>query len=132
MTRRATPSVMLLALAAATWALQASAFVEEDMDKLMFAVRSGQPVDCRACNLSYANLSGLDLSGADLAGAYMSGARLNNTLLRGARLDRADLTRADLTCADFTGASMADLRAVSAKWCHTVMPDGAVNDSRCE
>jgi hypothetical protein len=132
MTRIAALPMFLLAVAMAGLAPTASAFVAEDMDKLMFAVRSGQPVDCRGCNLSYANLSGFDLSGADLEGAYMSGARLNNTVLRGARLDHADLSRADLTCTDFTGASMADVRTVSAKWCGTVMPDGTLNSSRCE
>ena len=131
MARLAVLPMFLLAVAMAALAAPASAFVEEDMAKLMTALRSGLPVDCRGCNLSYANLSGFDLTGADLAGAYMSGARLTDTVLRGANLDHADLSRADLTCADFTGARLADIRATSAKWCGTVMPDGTVNDSRC-
>ena len=132
MTRPAALLAALCALATTALAPPAGAFLEEDMAKLTAALDAGRPVDCHACNLSYADLSGLDLSGANLAGAYMSGARLKGTVLRGATLDRADLTRSDLTGADFTGASMAEVRATSARWCATAMPDGTVNDSRCE
>lgn len=109
----------------------AAAFIEEHYARLMRALEAGETVICDGCNLSYANLSGLDLTDANLEGAFLYGARLHGTILRGARLDRIDLTRADLEGADFRGAAMADIRAVSAKWCNTVMPDGSVNDSRC-
>ena len=129
------PVAMLLAwyaVATVSLAPPAAAFVEEHMARLTAALDAGRPVDCHACNLSYADLSGLDLTGANLAGAYLSGARLKGTVLRGAILDRADLTRSELTGADFTGASMTDVRATSARWCGTVMADGTVNDSRCD
>ena len=109
----------------------ATAFIEEDYDRLMQAVEAGQPIECDKCNLSYANLSDLDLTGASLNGAYLYGAKLRGTVLRDAKLDRADFTRSDLEGADFTGASLSEIRAVSTKWCGTIMPDGSKNDSRC-
>lgn len=109
----------------------ASAFIEEHLAKLMTAVEAGEPVMCDKCNLSYANLSELNLTGASMNGAYLYGAKLRGTILRDAKLDRADFTRSDLEGADLTGATMSEIRATSAKWCGTTMPDGTTNDSRC-
>ncbi len=118
-------------LAALLATAPADAFLEPHMAKLHAALAAGETVSCAACNLSYANLSGLDLSGADLQGAFLYGALLQGTVLRGANLDRADLTRADLVDADLGGASMEEVRMVSAKRCRTVMPDGSRDDRHC-
>lgn len=113
------------------WATAATAFIEEDYNRLLEAVASGETVDCDNCNLSYANLSELDLTGASLNGAYLYGAKLRGTILRDAKLHRADFTRSDLEGADMTGATLSEIRSVSTKWCGTIMPDGSQNDSRC-
>jgi uncharacterized protein YjbI with pentapeptide repeats len=92
------------------------------------------------CDLTGADLSGRDLRGANLSNANlakaMSRAHLREADLSGADLSLADLSRANLQGANLSGANLAGAtldgaRLDDAKFCRTVMPDGATNDSGC-
>jgi uncharacterized protein YjbI with pentapeptide repeats len=77
-------------------------------------------------NFEDANLRRADLSGANLHLANFSNAYLRETNFTGADLSDAVLSSANLKGAVLTGANLK-----GAKFCKTIMPDGAVNDSGC-
>jgi uncharacterized protein YjbI with pentapeptide repeats len=72
-------------------------------------------------NFEDANLRRADLSGANLHLANFSNAYLRETNLTGADLSEAVLLKANMKDAVLTGT----------KFCKTIMPDGAVNNSGC-
>jgi len=72
-------------------------------------------------NFEDANLRRADLSGANLHMANFSNAYLRETNLTGADLSEAVLLKANMKDAVLTGT----------KFCKTIMPDGAVNNSGC-
>ena len=72
-------------------------------------------------NFEDANLRRTDLSGANLHLANFSNAYLREANLTGADLSEAVLLKANMKDAVLTGT----------KFCKTIMPDGAVNNSGC-
>jgi uncharacterized protein YjbI with pentapeptide repeats len=81
---------------------------------------------CAGENLSRANLSGDNLSYADLTHANLAHAHLPDANLYHANLFSANLAHANLSDSDLTGTSL-----ISAKFCHTTMPDGHIKNPGC-
>jgi uncharacterized protein YjbI with pentapeptide repeats len=75
----------------------------------------------RGANLHRADLHGATLSEAHLHGADLSHANLHSARFHNAHLHDANLHNADVRRASFTGA----------KFCHTTMANGSINDSDC-
>ncbi|MGH9208590.1 MAG: pentapeptide repeat-containing protein [Acidimicrobiales bacterium] len=90
------------------------------------AGRNLKRADLSGADLVSTNLSGDDLSGADLKGADLKGADLN-----GADLKEADLDGANLTAANLDHAQLRNARLSGATLCHTVMPDGHMDNAGC-
>jgi hypothetical protein len=87
----------------------------------------------RHADLYQANLSHADLIHADLQNASLHSTKLIHANLSNAWLVHANLTFADLLHAQLppdTGGDLSQLRG--AYFCHTTMPDGHVNNSRCD
>lgn len=87
-------------------------------------------------NFEDANLRRADFSGANLHLANFTGAYLREANLTGADLGDAVLQNANLKGAVLAGANLKGAKVDGAKWdeakfCKTIMPDGAVNDSGC-
>jgi uncharacterized protein YjbI with pentapeptide repeats len=82
-------------------------------------------------NFEDANLRRADFSGANLHLANFTNAYLREANFTGADLSDAVLTKANLKGAVLTGANLKGAQTEGAKFCNTVMPDGAVNDSGC-
>ena len=124
---------------------------------LPVAVVAGSPEDikmlkntqvCENCDfagsdLRWANVYAAELAGApNLVGAVMNGSNFVGANLYGANLEAAQFVRADLTDADlrwtsllganFTDADMSGAKFDGAIFCHTIMPDGSVNDENCQ
>jgi uncharacterized protein YjbI with pentapeptide repeats len=77
--------------------------------------------DLTGADLNYANLDYSTLVGADLSDAKMLGTGLISAQMQGANLTGADLTGANWRAADVSNAT----------FCHTIRPDGAVDNSDC-
>jgi uncharacterized protein YjbI with pentapeptide repeats len=124
---------------------------------LPIAVVAGSPEDmktlkntqiCEICDfagsdLRWANVYAAELGGApNLVGAVMNGSNFVGANFYGANLEAAQFVGADLTDADlrwtsllgtnFTDANMSGARFDGAIFCHTIMPDGSVNDENCQ
>jgi hypothetical protein len=87
-------------------------------------------------NFEDANLRRADFSGANLHLANFTGAYLREANLTGADLGDAVLQNANFKGAVLAGANLKGAKVDGAKWdeakfCKTIMPDGAVNDSGC-
>ncbi|MDD5757506.1 MAG: pentapeptide repeat-containing protein [Desulfobulbaceae bacterium] len=103
---------LLMIAGACFFPASSSAFVQEDLDRLL---KTNQ---CPKCDLSGAVLAAMDLSKAKLEGADLSGADLSKTSLRmadmaqvnlaGANISGAVFEAADLFQANLTGANVAD------------------------
>ena len=108
--------------------VQASAFVQTDLDRLL------KTNECAKCDLSGAVLAGMDLSKAKLEGANLSGADLTKTSLRmadmagvnlsGAMLNGTVLEAADLFKANLSGTNLAEAMLEGAYLADANMDDG--------
>jgi hypothetical protein len=68
-----------------------------------------------------------DVRGADLSGANLTGAQLSEANLQGVDLGGACLVGANLLAATIDSST----NVKDAIFCHTLMPDGSVNDHDC-
>src|SRR5690606_7990923 len=68
-----------------------------------------------------------DLEGANVRNANFAGAEMAGANLQGADLSGACLVEANLLNATIDGTTKLD----GAIFCHTVMPDGSINDDGC-
>ena len=145
---------IILSLVFILLAFQASAYKQEDLDKLK-ATNA-----CEECDLTKANLREARLTKANLNGAYLNGANLRGANLRDAYLVGADLRdaylrfaylqeaklrfanlfRANLLAAYLTGIDEdatthdADLTWATlspAIFCRTIMPDMKMINDDC-
>lgn len=87
---------------------------------------------CRNCDLREISLRGASLVRVDLRRARLQDADLSATNMKRARLQGADLRGADLTDANLLGAKMKGAKLEGAKFCLTIMPDGATNNKDCK
>lgn len=73
-----------------------------------------------------ATLVDINFSGAVAERANFTGADLTSATMAGGNFARANFTDADLTGADTAGAGFGN-----AIFCHTIMPNGSINDRNC-
>jgi hypothetical protein len=85
------------------------------------------------------NASACDISGAtSFVGRDLRGANLSKSNLTGAQLARADLRGSNVSGACLVGANLLDAKLGNsvnlggAILCHTLMPDGSINDRDCD
>ena len=74
----------------------------------------------------YATLTNTSFNGSNLSYAQFGYANLND-----ANLSNADLTGAYMYGANLSGANMTGATLTNIQYCHTVMPNGTVNNTNC-
>jgi len=95
--------------------------------------RAGKCIPSKGSNVGQCDLGGSTaFQGLNCTGCNVSRANLNGVNARGANFTRANLSGSCLIDADFTGAIFAsNTNLYNATFCHTIMPDGSVNNSGC-
>ena len=114
-------------------------------------VAIGPGADLSSCDMPNARLQGANLVGANLSNARLvkgslRGAILEKANMTGLILDLGDLSQANLrhailvnarlgnvyfVDADLTGANLEGSDRFAARYCHTIMPDGTINNRDC-
>lgn len=120
---RHVPVGRLLAFLFCTVSLQAAAFEQADLTRLL------DTGNCERCDLSDSDLSGRPFANASLAGSNLSGANLSNSNLRYVNLIGADLTRARLEGADLSGSRLRGARLYGVELSETRLAGADMRDT---
>lgn len=88
-------------------------------------------VDVSGSNFGRSRWVGTDLSGANLSGSRLGSADFTGADLSGANLSNVQGGSANFTDATLLGANTSGWRPANAVFCHTIMPNGDVNDTGC-
>ena len=120
--------IVLLSIVATLLTAYASAYKQEDLDKLQDTYNC---VKCdlrgailREANLTRANLYKAELRKADLSQVILYKASLHKANLYRANLKKADLKRANLFNALLRGAMLDSEDLMDAKFSNTILPSG--------